>query len=321
MNCLEEAKKVFETEIQSLKKVEDNLDDIFVQIIDIIKECKGKIILCGMGKSGHIAKKISATMASLGTPSFFLHPAEAMHGDLGMVSKEDIIILISHSGESEEIIRLLPSLKMIGVFLIAITANADSILAKECNLVQIMPDVKEACSLNLAPTSSTTSVLVYGDALAVVLSKMYGFQEKNFALLHPAGSLGKKILVKAADIMVKGQDIPIVNENCLITEAIMEMSKKGLGFVIVIDEIMKLVGILTDGDLRRAIEKKVDMYSDKVKVVMTKKPKYITEEILAVDVLQRLRKNSINNYPIVDDDLHVIGALTWQMIIKKGIIL
>lgn len=321
MDYIGEAKKVFDIEIKALEKTRDAIGDDFAAILNAMLNCNGKVILCGMGKSGHIAKKISATMASLGTPSFYLHPAEAMHGDLGMVSENDLVILISHSGETQEIVQLIPTIKVIGAKLVAITSNADSTLARECEIAQIMPTVREACELNLAPTSSTTSVLAYGDALAVVASKIYGFNEENFALFHPAGSLGKKLLIRVRDIMVTGDDIPRIREKTMISEAIMEMSRKKLGLVTVVDNKDVLVGLLTDGDLRRAIEKKVDMYTDIIDNIMTVSPKAIGKDILAVQALQLLKKYSINNYPVVDNENHVIGVLTWQGIIKEGIVI
>lgn len=321
MDYVKEAKKVFDTEIEALKKTKEVLDDTFAEIVKAILSCKGKVILCGMGKSGHIAKKISATMSSLGTSSFYLHPGEAMHGDLGMVTDGDLIILISHSGESQEILHLIPSLKAIGAKLVAITSNENSTLARESELVQVMPMAQEACNLNLAPTSSTTAALVYGDALAVVASIEYGFCEDNFALFHPAGSLGKRVLLRVCDIMATGEDMPIVREKTLISEAIVEMGRKRLGVVAIIDQNDKLSGLLTDGDLRRAIEKKVDMYSDIIDTIMTYSPKTIEKDILAVQALHNLRESSINNYPVVDGMGHVVGVLTWQMIVKAGIVL
>ena len=318
---LEKARKVFDIEIEALKITKGALDNVFSEIVNAILLCEGKVVLCGMGKSGHIAKKISATMSSLGTPSFYLHPAEAMHGDLGMVTVADLVILISHSGESQEILKLIPSLKMIGAKMVAITSNGNSTLAKECEMVQVMPAFKEACSLNLAPTSSTTSVLAYGDALAVVVSEVHGFGEENFALFHPAGSLGKRVLLRVCDIMATGDEMPIVREKALISEAIMEMSQKQLGVVAIVDQNNQLSGLLTDGDLRRAIEKKVDMYGDIIDTIMTRFPKTIEKEILAVQALNNLRKNSINNYPVVDEVGHVVGVLTWQMIVKAGVVL
>lgn len=315
------AKKVFDEEIRALTEIRNRLDNTFSSIEEKIISCKGKVVLCGMGKSGHIARKVSATLSSLGTSSFFLHPAEAVHGDLGMVSDTDIVILISHSGETREILQILSSLKVIGAELIAITGNKDSTLAKECNLCQILEIEKEACFLNLAPTSSTTSVLVYGDALAVVASLETGFGKSDFGLFHPAGTLGKKVLTKVNDIMVMGEDIPLVKCGIKIIDAIMEMSKKGLGVVAVTEQTGKLAGILTDGDLRRAIEKRADLYGDIVDSIMTKNPRYIYADILLVDALQKLKESRLNNYPVVDEKGNVIGMLTWQMIVREGIVL
>lgn len=321
MDAIEEAKNVFDIEINTLKKLRDSLGNSFVSILDAVMNCEGKAILCGMGKSGHIARKISATLASLGTQSFFLHPAEAMHGDLGMVSPKDVVILISNSGETEEVIRLIPSLKIIGAKLIAITGKENSTLSKECELIQIIDVEREACLLDLAPTSSTTAALVYGDALAVVASMQNGFGKSDFGLYHPAGTLGKKILLRVESIMAKDSAIPIVLKGCKITDAIMEMSKKGLGTVAIVDKENKLEGLLTDGDLRRAIEKKVDLYDDDVDSIMTRQPKYIAAHILLVDALKKLKESRLNNYPVVDEEQHVIGMLTWQMIIREGIVL
>lgn len=315
------AENVFDIEIEGLRQVKECLGETFSQIVDVVAKCEGKVVLCGMGKSGHIAKKISATLASLGTPSFFLHPAEAQHGDLGMVTEREVVILISHSGESEEIVRLLPSLRLIGATLIAITSNQKSTLAQECEIVQLMPPMKEACALNLAPTTSTTTVLVYGDALAVAVSQRHNFTESDFALFHPAGALGKKILIRVADIMAQGDEVPLVEEGCSISDAIVEMSRKTLGAVTIVNKDRRLVGLLTDGDLRRALEKKVDMYGDIIDTIMTKNPQSITADILAAQALRMLRERSINNYPVVDEQGCVVGVLTWQMIVKAGIII
>ena len=320
MDFIEGARDVFDTEIEALNQTRNVLDDTFEKIVRLIIDCDGKIVLCGMGKSGHVARKIAATFSSLGTPSIFLHPAEALHGDLGMISSNDVVILLSNSGESQEILHILPSIKFIGAETVAITSEKDSTLAKECDYVQIIPKVKEACALNLAPTSSTTAVLAYGDALAVAISNYHHFTEKDFAVFHPEGALGKKILIRVADIMAKGEDMPVVKEGCKISDAIIEMSKKGLGVVAVINEQGKLAGLLTDGDLRRAIEKRTDMYSDIVDRIMTKNPQWIVEDILAADALQRLKKKSLNNYPVVDDKMNVIGVVTWQIIVKSGIV-
>lgn len=315
------ARRIFDEEIKALIEIRNKLDTTFSQIEERIIACKGKVVLSGMGKSGHIARKISATLASLGTPSFFLHPGEAMHGDLGMVSSEDIVILISHSGESTEIVQLLPSLKVIGAELIAITGNINSTLAKECNLCQILNIEKEACFLNLAPTSSTTSVLVYGDALAAVASLESGFGQSDFGIFHPAGTLGKRVLVKVGDIMATDDAIPFVRCGVKITDAIMEMSKKELGVIAIVNQDNELAGILTDGDLRRAIERKADLYGEVVDKIMTTNPKWIRKDILLVDALQKLKESKLNNFPVVDEHNCLIGMLTWQMIVREGVVL
>ena len=273
MDKLLEGKKVFDIEIEALKRTRDAINDTFVQILDWIIACSGKVIITGMGKPGHIATKLAATFSSLGTPSFYLHPAEAMHGDLGMISENDIIIAISYSGESEEIVKILPNIKMIGAKIVAITGNENSTLAKAADITQVFPEFEEACYLGLAPTSSTTAELVYGDALAVVASVVYGFKDSDFGKFHPAGSLGKKLILKVADLMVKDKDIPKIGKDKLLMDAITEMSKKGIGVVSVIDEDNTLVGIITDGDLRRIIEKHTDIYSEIVSNVMISSPK------------------------------------------------
>lgn len=321
MDKIAEAKRVFALEREALRITENALGEEFEEILQEIVACKGKIIWCGMGKSGHVAGKLAATMASLGTPAFTLNPAEALHGDLGMVSKKDIVILVSHSGESEEIIRLIPSLKLIGSKLIAITSEKDSTLAKECNLIQIMPVVQEACALKLAPTSSTTAVMTYGDALAIIASKMQGFAKENFAILHPAGVLGKKLLIRVSDIMSTGDDMPTIKRGSKITDAIMEMSGKSLGVVVILDVHQRLLGLLTDGDLRRAIEKQIDLYQGIVDSIMTISPKSINADMLAIEALQKLKENSINNFPVVDKDNNLVGVITWQQIVKAGIMI
>ena len=321
MDILEDARRVFEIEIKALQVTRDRLDDTFIEIINLIVKCEGKVIITGMGKPGHIATKLAATFASLGTSSFCLHPAEAMHGDLGMISEKDIVIVMSYSGESDEIISILPNIKLIGAKIIALTGNAQSTLAKAADIAQILPKFDEACHLGLAPTSSTTVELVYGDALAVVASEIYGFKEADFGKYHPAGALGKKVILRVDDLMAKGDAVPSIHQDKLLMDAITEISKKGIGVVSVVDNDNRLVGILTDGDLRRIIEKHTDIYTEMVSNVMTTSPKSITKDRLAVDALQTIKKLNINNIPVVDEDYKLIGTLTWQMIVKAGIII
>ena len=317
---LSEARKVFDVEIAALKKTRDALDCTYLQILDLITNCDGKVIITGMGKPGHIAAKLAATFASLGTPAFRLHPAEAMHGDLGMVSANDVVIAISFSGESDEIVRILPNIKMIGAKLVGLTGNPDSTLAKASDVVQVLPQFEEACYLGLAPTSSTTVALCYGDSLAVVASGVYGFKDENYAMFHPAGSLGKKLILKVDDLMAHGDDVPKVKAGTLLMDAIPVMSKKGLGIISVVDENNHLLGIICDGDLRRIIEKRVDIYSVAVDEVMIKEPKTSSKDCLAVDALHFIKKHSINNLPVVDEDGILIGTIIWQQIVKAGIV-
>lgn len=321
MDILTEGKRVFDVEIEALEKTKEALDNTFVNILDAVQTCKGKVIFTGMGKPGHIATKLAATFASLGTPSFYLHPAEAMHGDLGMVSEDDVVIAISYSGESDEIVRILPNMRMIGATIIGITGNPNSTLAKFSDILQVLPEFSEACNLGLAPTSSTTAVLCYGDALAVVASEQSGFTESDFGMFHPAGALGKKLVLKVSDLMAKGDEIPFVYENTMLIEAISVMSKKGLGVVSVVDDNHILKGIITDGDLRRIIETRVDLYSVMVSDVMVKNPKNYKPDKLAVDALRYIKENSINNLPVVDDNNILCGTITWQMIIRAGIVI
>lgn len=320
MDSLQEARRVFNIEIDALERTRDALDETYLQILDLIINCKGKVIFTGMGKPGHIAAKLAATFASLGTPSFRLHPAEAMHGDLGMISENDVVIAISLSGESDEIVRILPNIKMIGATLVGITGNGESTLAKACDLVQVLPKFDEACYLGLAPTSSTTAVLCFGDSLAVVASGIYGFKDSDFGKLHPAGSLGKKLILKVEDLMAKGTDVPSVKEGTLLMDAIPEMSQKGLGIVCITDDKNILKGIICDGDLRRIIEKKIDIYSCKIDDVMIMNPKTTSRDKLAIDALHYIKKNSINNLPVVDENGVLVGTITWQQIVKAGIV-
>ena len=319
MDKLEEGKRVFNLEIEALKKTRDTLDDTFIRILDLVTCCKGKVIITGMGKPGHVGRKIAATFSSLGTPSFFLHPAEAMHGDLGMVSESDLVIAISYSGESDEIIRILPNIKMIGATLVALTANANSTLAHAADIVQVLPKFKEACYLGLAPTSSTTVEQCYGDALAVVASGIYGFKDADFGKFHPAGSLGKKLILKVDDLMSSGEYNAKVYDGGTLKDAILELSMKGLGAVSIVNDSERLIGIITDGDLRRQLEKGVDIYSLEVRDVMTENPVTINSGKLAVEALRLLKGKNISCLPVIDSE-KLIGMIRLQDIIGCGIV-
>lgn len=319
MDRISEGKRVFDLEISALEKTRDALDQTFLDILDLITNCKGKVIVTGMGKPGHIAAKLAATFSSLGTPSFHLHPAEAMHGDLGMISSNDVVIAISFSGESDEIVRILPNIKMIGAKLVGLTGNVDSTLAKACDVVQILPKFEEACHLGLAPTSSTTAALCYGDSLAVVASCIYGFTNADFGKYHPAGSLGKKLIIKVEDLMASGEKNAIVYFGVPIKDAIVELSKKGLGAVSVLDKDGSLLGIVTDGDLRRQLEKGVDVYDLRVEDIMSSSPYTIDKKSLAVDALKIMKERNISCL-VVTENNKAIGTIRLQDIIGVGIV-
>ncbi len=319
MDRLTEGKRVFDIEIEALQKTRDALDDTYLQILDLITNCEGKVIITGMGKPGHIAAKLAATFASLGTPAFRLHPAEAMHGDLGMVSANDVVIAISFSGESDEIIRILPNIKMIGAKIVGITGNPNSTLANSSDIVQVLPKFEEACHLGLAPTSSTTAALCYGDSLAVVASSIYGFKDENYALFHPAGSLGKKLILKVVDLMAKDEKNAKIHVSVPLKDAIIELSKKGLGAVTVVGDDNRIIGVITDGDLRRQLEKGVDVYKLKVEEIMSRNPLTITGDRLAVDALKMMKQNNISCL-LVSDNSKAVGTIRLQDIIGVGII-
>ncbi len=314
------AQDIFDIEIDALRKTRDSLGEDFEILVDLVLHCKGKVVLTGMGKPGHIGTKIAATLASLGTPSFFMHPAEAMHGDLGMLSDSDVVIMMSYSGESGEVVNLLPALKKIGSTTVAITGNQRSTLARECQYHLFFPPFEEACYLHLAPTSSTTSLLVIGDALAVVVSKLRNYSREDFGLHHPAGSLGKKLLTRVSDLMYDQANNAVVGIDATLQKAIVEMSSKGLSMVSIVDANNKLVGIITDGDLRRMLERGVNVYDERVENVMTKSPKAIDCCELAVNALQKMNELHITSMPVLDENGEVVGAILLQDIIKIGIV-
>ncbi len=316
---LKEGMRVFDAEIDALRKTRDSLDGTFVRILDTIMNCRGKVVLTGMGKPGHISRKLAATFASLGTPAFYMHPADAMHGDLGMLSEEDVVIVISLSGESSEVISLIPTIKLIGSTLVAITANADSALAQAADIVQILPQFAEACHLGLAPTSSTTAELCYGDALAVAASEAGSFTDSDFAKFHPAGALGRRLLLKVDDVMASGCDLPSIGTGAFLSDAIEVMTGKPMGLVSVIDADCVLLGVITDGDLRRLIRRHVDLYTVKVDDVMTRSPKTVRAGVLAVDAMKQMRKHSVNTMPVVAGGNRLVGAVSWLAIASRGV--
>jgi len=309
-------KQVIEEEIRALNRLKESLDESFEKAVKLILEAQGKVIITGMGKSGLIGKKIAATMSSTGTPAFFLHPAEALHGDLGMVEKKDLIIAISNSGETPELLAIIPILKRWGNKIIAITNKRDSSLTKYADVSLYLNIDKEACPLNLAPTSSSTATLVLGDALAVALLRLRNFTPENFAMFHPGGSLGKK-LMKVADIMRK--DLPIVCEDTPLKEAVIVMSEKGLGSTLVLDKDNNLTGIITDGDLRRFINKGKSIDNSLSKDAMTKNPKTASPDGLVLQALELMERHNITVLPVVEDKKPV-GIIHIHDILKSGVI-
>ena len=309
------AKDVIQTEADSVLKLKGRIDQSFDELCQILKNCIGKVVLIGMGKSGHIAKKISSTLASTGTPSFYIHPAEAGHGDLGMISHDDVVIMISYSGESDEIISLLPGIKRMNVPIISMTGNANSLIASSSDFHLDISVDNEACPNNLAPTSSTTATLVMGDAIAVSLMSLNNFTSDDFAMSHPSGSLGRRLLTLVSSIMKSGEDIPKVTKEMLLIDSLLVMSEKALGMVL-IAENEKLVGIFTDGDLRRALESNVDFQKLTIQDVMTKDCKSIEPQEPALIAMQLMEKYSLNSLPVVDSSNNIVGAINMHTLIQ-----
>ncbi len=313
------AQNVLEIESREVLRLSHNLDKQFIEAVNSIFSCKGRVVVSGMGKSGHIGNKISATLASTGTSSFFLHPAEAQHGDLGMVRSEDIVIAISYSGETEELCKLAPLLKRLGSKLISLTGNPNSSLSLLSDIHLNGSVTTEACSLNLAPTASTTAALALGDALAIVLLEMRGFAPDDFARTHPAGALGRKLLIHVADVMKTGSDLPIVKSEATLTEALIEMSAKRMGMTCVIDESDNVLGIITDGDLRRLISKGLDIRTVSVNQVMTEGAQIISGNSLASQAAHQMEKNRINHLLVVEKN-KLIGAIGIHDLLEAKII-
>lgn len=316
---LAKARGVVDIEIQALEDLKSQMDDHFVRAIELIEACSGRVIVTGMGKSGLIGKKIAATLSSTGTPSYFLHPAEGSHGDLGTLMKQDIVIAISNSGESPEILGILPLLKRFGVPLIAMTGKLNSTLAQQSDVVLNIAVRQEACPLGLAPTASTTATLALGDTLAVVLLERRGFSEEDFAMFHPAGSLGKRLLLKVKDVMHSGSALPLVSLDTPFLDALMEVSLKKLGMAIVVDANEKMQGILTDGDVRRALTKFENPREIAISEVMTRAPKQIETEDLAVSALRIMEEHKITVLVSCSADGLPIGAVHMHDILKTGI--
>jgi arabinose-5-phosphate isomerase len=313
------AKRVLRAEAEAVSALADRLNPSFVTACELILACQGRVIVLGIGKSGHIAKKIAATMASTGTPAFFVHPSEAAHGDLGMITRCDVVLALSNSGESDEVIALLPSLKRLGIPLIAMTGNEQSTLSKQANVHLDSGVAQEACPLNLAPTASTTAALALGDALAVALLEARGFQIEDFALSHPGGSLGRRLLVLVRDLMHTGDALPVVRQDVLLRDALLEISKKGMGMTAVVDAAGQLLGIFTDGDLRRALDQGVDVRDTPVSTVMTLAPATIESHKLAAEAVQQMDARRVNGLLVLEAGI-LVGAINMHDLLRARVV-
>ena len=313
-------KKVIQIERDALSSLISRIDANFEKVVDAICDIEGRVIVTGMGKPGFIAQKISATLSSTGTPSLYLHPAEALHGDLGKVTKDDLILALSNSGETDEMIKFLPIIRKIGAKLVAMVGNIKSTLARNADYVINTSVEREACSLGLAPTTSTTAMLAMGDAIAIALLDKKGFKAKDFALFHPGGILGKRLILTVEDIMRKGRDNPIVNENYTVKRVLLAITKARAGSASVVDAKGRLTGIFTDGDLRRHLETEPDLINKKVKDFMTRNPATIKKEKLAAEAFDILRSRRIDEIPVVDSRKRPVGLLDVQDLLKAGLV-
>lgn len=321
LDILRRAKEVLKIEARGIDALGARLDDSFLRAVELLYDCRGKVVITGMGKSGIISRKIAATLASTGTPSFFLHAGEGIHGDLGMVMRGDVIVAVSNSGETEEILKLLPHIKFNGLKLIVMTGKLDSTLAKAGDVVLDVGVSEEACPLGLAPTASTTAALAMGDALAVVLLEKKEFREQDFALRHPGGILGRRLILKVKDLMKMGDEIPLVREETPMKEALFEITSKRLGVTGVVDGEGRLVGVITDGDLRRGLEKKGDIFGLKAAELMTRGPKAIAAEMLAAEAVAVMEQFPITSLFILDQQSKKpIGVIHLHDIIKAGVV-
>ena len=314
------AREVLEIEAKAVADLIDRLDQSFNQAVDMILACRGRVVVSGIGKSGHVARKIASTLASTGTPAFFVHPAEASHGDLGMVSREDVFLALSNSGETDEVLAIVPLLKRQGAKLIAMTGNPASALGREADVHLYAGAAKEACPLNLAPTASTTAALALGDALAVSLMQARGFTRDEFAASHPGGTLGRKLLTHVRDVMRTGKDAPQVAEDAPLMEGVVEMSRGRMGMTAVLDSAGRVIGVFTDGDLRRSLEKGVDIRTARISRVMTRDPHTIGPDKLAAEAVELMERFKINQLLVVGPDRKLAGALNTHDLLRAKVI-
>jgi len=316
---LNRGRAVLETEASAIAALIPRLGTTFVGACQAILACKGRVVVMGMGKSGHIGSKLAATFASTGTPAFFVHPGEASHGDIGMITPQDAVIAISYSGETDELTIILPVIKRINVPLIALTSRADSTLGRAATITLDISVANEACPLNLAPTASTTATLALSDALAVAVLEARGFTEEDFARSHPAGSLGRRLLLYVEDVMHSGDALPLVTPDTLLREGLKEMTRKRLGMTTIVDEQNHLLGVFTDGDLRRTLDKHIDLHATLMGEVMTANPKVATPRMLAASAVHLMEKHKITVLPVVNDEHVVIGALNVHDLFRAGV--
>jgi arabinose-5-phosphate isomerase len=314
------ARQVLDIEADALRTLSSRLDAGFADAVQLILACRGRVVVSGMGKSGHVGGKIAATLASTGTPAFFMHPGEASHGDLGMIAPNDVVLALSNSGESNEIVSIVPLIKRRGAKLIAMTGNPNSTMAREADVHLNAAVDKEACPLNLAPTASTTAALALGDALAVALLDARGFSADDFARTHPGGSLGRRLLIHVRDVMHSGDALPKVDHDASLKAALFEMTQKGLGMTAVVDRSGKVAGLFTDGDLRRALEHTIDLQQAKIADLMTKNPRTIRADELAVAAVEKMDTLKINGLLVVDVDNTLVGALNMHDLLKAGVV-
>ena len=311
--------RVIQIEQTALENLKPHVNGDFRRACEAMLACRGRVVVSGMGKSGHIGNKIAATLASTGTPAFFVHPGEASHGDLGMITPQDVVIAISNSGETAELLTIVPLIKRMHAPLIAITNNGQSTLARAADVSLEIGKSPEACSLGLAPTSSTTATLVLGDALAVALLEARGFTPEDFAMSHPGGSLGRKLLLRVEDVMNKGEQVPMVRTGTLVIEALMEITAKGLGMTTVVDADGRLAGLYTDGDLRRSLDHKVDVHHTPIESVMNTKCTTVTPQLLAAEALGVMQDRKINGVVVVDAEGRPVGALNMHNLLRAGV--
>ncbi len=318
--ALDLAREVLNIEAAAVQALATRIDDEFLRALDVILRCEGRVIVSGMGKSGHVARKIAATLSSTGTPAYFVHPAEASHGDLGMITSKDVIIALSYSGESEELMTIVPVIKRQGAGLISMTGNPASSLARAADVHLNAAVDREACPMGLAPTASTTAALALGDALAVALLDAKGFGAEDFARSHPGGNLGRRLLTHVRDIMRSGERLPMVRENAMLSEAILEISKKGVGMTAIVDAERHVLGIYTDGDLRRTLEKKLDFGATPVRSVMSAHPRCIGPDALAAEAVQVMEQYNISQMLVVDGQHKLVGALNMHDLLHAKVI-